>query len=122
MQTIVNDLMQKIVSRLVREFPIEMYDDRLLDAEHLEISKPLIERLKQRRCGFRMKDRARMRVERDRCRHSTDLGSAVDNGLHYFLMPEMKAVKNTQGQYRGLLNIRVLCAVKYLHLASCQGV
>ena len=84
-----NYLMQKIIGRLIGEFAVEMYDDRLLNAEHFEIRKPLVKRLQERRGSFGMKDGARVRIESDRRRRCPNFSRAFDHGLHYFLMPKM---------------------------------
>ena len=49
LQTIDDDITQKILRANLREGPIEMDDDRLLDAEHTHRVNFLIERLQKRR-------------------------------------------------------------------------
>ena len=89
-----DDVCQKILGRLAGKFAVKFDDDRLLEPEDLEIRQPLIERLQQRRRGFRMKDRTRMRVEGNGRRDGTARLCTLDDRLHDPLMPEMQPVKN----------------------------
>jgi hypothetical protein len=116
MQTVVNDLGNKILGWLPGKIAVKLDNDRLFDPEHLKICQPLVKCLEQRRGRFRVQDRPWVRVKRDRRRGRIDRISPLDHRLHYPLVPQMQPVKNAQRQDGGLLNIRVLCAVKYLHL------
>ena len=115
MQPVVNNIGQKFLGRQRRKFAIERDDDRLFDPEHLKIRQPLVKCLQERRGRFRMENRSRMGVERDRRRHPSNSPSTLDHGLHYPLMPKMQPVENAKRQDRRLLDIRVFGAVKDLH-------
>ena len=65
----------------------------------------LIERLKKRRVGLRMKHSARMRIERDGGWTSSDRVRPLDNRLPYPLMAEVQSTKNTQCKYSGLSDV-----------------
>ena len=115
MKTVVNYFVQKILSGLQRKIFVKWNYYRLLDPEHLKICEPLIKRLQQRRSRFRMQNRPRMRIERDRRRHRANRFCPLDDRLHYPLMPEMQPVKNAERQDGRPLDIRVLGAVKNFH-------
>src|SRR5690606_37872920 len=117
-EPIMDDLANKLVSRLVGELLVKLDDDRLLYPKHLKIREPLVQRLQQRRGRFGMQHRPRMRVKSDRRRHRIDGASTLDHRLHYPLVPQMQTVKNAQRQNRRPLNIRVLSPVKYSHYFS----
>jgi hypothetical protein len=116
MEPVVHDLVKKIFRRLSCEITVKSNNDRLIDPKHFEIRETLIERLKQRRSGFGMKNGTRVRVECDRGRRRVDGASTFDDRLHYFLMAEMKPIKNAQRQNGGLLDVRVFSAVKDFHM------
>jgi hypothetical protein len=67
----------------------------LLYAQSIQVRKPLVQRLEQRRCRLRMKYRPTMRIKGDGRRMCADLLGTLDDLLHYLLVPEMKPVKNT---------------------------
>jgi hypothetical protein len=101
LKPLVDDIAKKVLGRLRGKLFVERDHDGLLDAENLEICQPLIQRLQQRRCGFSMKNRSRMRIERYRRSNGIDDLRPLDDGLHYLLMAEMQAVKNAQRQNGG---------------------
>src|SRR5687767_9270688 len=79
---VVDYVVEKLLGRLCGKFAIEQNDDRLLDAEHLKICEPLIERLQQRWCRFGMKHSTRMRIEGDRGRDGIYYLGPIDDRLH----------------------------------------
>lgn len=114
-QPVMNDLVEKVIGRMRGEFLVERDHDRLFDTEHIKISQALIQCLQQRRGRIRMQYGAWMRVKGDGGRVCADLICPVYDRPHYPLVAEVQAVKNAQRQDGGLLYIRVLCAVEYLH-------
>jgi hypothetical protein len=65
-----------------------------------------------------MEHRPRMRVERYCGGHRSDMPRALDNRLHYLLVPEMQTVKNAKRQDCRPHDIGIIRAVKYLHVLS----
>ena len=63
-----------------------------------------------------MKDRARVRIECDRCRRRVDRLRTLDDRQHDLLMTEMQSIENAQRQNRRAKDVRILSAVEYFHL------
>src|ERR1041385_1467785 len=62
-----------------------------------------------------MKNRARMRIERDHSRHSARRARAFHHSLHDQLMSEMQAVKHAEREHCRSLNLGVVGSVKEAH-------
>src|SRR5260370_81206 len=98
MQTIYDNVAQKILRVNLCECLIKMNNDGLFYAQHAQGFDFLIESLQQRRSGFGVQHGPRVRLERDHRRHSADRARPLDYCLHDELMPQMQTVKHTQGQ------------------------